>query len=124
MHLQAVAHVHTAASDMNLRESASIILDHYFNGLDEGRSQAHPCYGHQYHCKSEDELMHIIKDAGEARDAANKIGDEKSENKYSDQMSDANTVLNFRRQFGGKLPGWYTKKYPQGGSPQLGKRGR
>lgn len=103
----------------NLRESASLILDQYFNGLDEGRSQAHPCYGHSYHCKPEEELRYIIKDAGEARDAARKIGNVEAENKYADRVHDAHSVLNFRRESG--EPKWYLKKYPRGGSPQIKK---
>jgi hypothetical protein len=55
-----------------------------------------PLKGHVYHSKSDLELMYIIKDAGEA--ALNMRGfDYKSECKYLDQVSDASTVLNYRR---------------------------
>ena len=54
-----------------------------------------------YHKKSEAELRYIIKDASEARTAAESMGDRRGSWKYSDQINDAVTVLNYRAM-GGK----------------------
>lgn len=59
-----------------------------------------PIKGHSYHTKSDEQLRYIIKDAGEAARAMRGHGP-KSEAKYLDQVNDASTVLNYRKQ-GGK----------------------
>lgn len=59
-----------------------------------------PIKGHSYHTKSDEELRYIIKDAGEAARAM-RGHSPKSEAKYLDQVNDASTVLNYRKQ-GGK----------------------
>lgn len=56
-----------------------------------------PLKDHPYHSKSEAELRYIIKDAGEAARSM-KNHDSKSEGKYLDQVNDASTVLNYRKQ--------------------------
>ncbi len=59
-----------------------------------------PIKRHSYHTKSDEELRYIIKDAGEA--AREMSGHSpKYEAKYLDQVNDASTVLNYRKQ-GGK----------------------
>lgn len=55
-----------------------------------------PLKGHPYHSKSDAELLYIIKDAGEAAKAM-RGHDERAEAKYLDQMNDACTVMNYRR---------------------------
>ena len=55
-----------------------------------------PLHGHSYHNKSEAELRYIIKDASEAARCM-RGHDEKAEAKYLDQVNDAVTVLNYRR---------------------------
>jgi len=59
-----------------------------------------PIKGHSYHTKSDEALRYIIKDAGEAARAM-RGHSPKSEAKYLDQVNDASTVLNYRKQ-GGK----------------------
>ena len=59
-----------------------------------------PIKGHSYHTKSDEQLRYIIKDAGEAARAM-RGHSPKSEAKYLDQVNDASTVLNYRKQ-GGK----------------------
>ena len=59
-----------------------------------------PIKGHSYHTKSDEQLRYIIKDAGEAARAM-RGHSQKSEAKYLDQVNDASTVLNYRKQ-GGK----------------------
>jgi len=56
-----------------------------------------PLAGHPYHSKSDAELRYIIKDAGEAERAN---PESKSMWKYADQIHDAYSVLNYRRQNG------------------------
>lgn len=78
--------------------------------IQEGRaSQRHPLEGHDYHKMSHVELRGIMKDAGEAKQKAREMGNEKGENKYADQVNDAATVLHWRKQNG--TPEWYQKKY-------------
>jgi hypothetical protein len=55
-----------------------------------------PLKGHPYHLKSDDSLHYIIKDAGEAARAI-RNHDSKAEGKYLDQVSDAYTILNYRK---------------------------
>jgi hypothetical protein len=77
--------------------------------LDEGRpSQRHPLEGHDYHKKSDAELIHIGKDAHKAAEAM-KDHNTNAENKYRDQANDAATVRYFRQKNG--MPDWYKKKY-------------
>ncbi|CAB4130287.1 hypothetical protein UFOVP116_363 [uncultured Caudovirales phage] len=75
----------------------------------EGReSQRHPLEDHEYHKKSNAELIHIAKDAREAA-AAMKSHNTTAENKYSDQANDSATVRYWRQKNG--MPEWYKKKY-------------
>ena len=55
-----------------------------------------PIKDHAYHDKSDTELYFIIHDAGEAA-VAMRDHDTKAECKYLDQVNDASTVLNWRR---------------------------
>jgi hypothetical protein len=59
-----------------------------------------PLKGHPYHTKSDDSLRYIIKDAAEAAKAMRGMN-AKAEGKYLDQVSDAHTILNYRKS-GGK----------------------
>ena len=77
--------------------------------LEEGRpSQRHPLEGHDYHKKSNAELIGIAKDAHAAAEAM-KSHSPQSENKYRDQANDSATVRYFRQKSG--MPDWYKKKY-------------
>jgi hypothetical protein len=77
--------------------------------LQEGRpSQRHPLEGHEYHKKSNAELIGIAKDAHAAAEAM-KSHSPQSENKYRDQANDSATVRYFRQKSG--MPDWYKKKY-------------
>ncbi len=77
--------------------------------LQEGRpSQRHPLEGHEYHKKTNAELIHIAKDAHEAAEAM-KGHNTAAENKYRDQANDSATVRYFRQKSG--MPDWYKKKY-------------
>jgi predicted RNA binding protein YcfA (HicA-like mRNA interferase family) len=77
--------------------------------LQEGRpSQRHPLEGHDYHKKSNAELIGIAKDAHAAAEAM-KGHSPQSENKYRDQANDSATVRYFRQKSG--MPDWYKKKY-------------
>ena len=77
--------------------------------LEEGRpSQRHPLEGHDYHKKTDAELVYIAKDAHKAADAM-KSHNTDAENKYRDQANDSATVRYFRQKNG--MPDWYKKKY-------------
>jgi hypothetical protein len=77
--------------------------------LEEGRpSQRHPLEGHEYHKKTDAELVHIAKDAHAAAEAM-KSHNTTAENKYRDQANDSATVRHFRKTSG--TPDWYKKKY-------------
>jgi hypothetical protein len=77
--------------------------------LSEGRpSQRHPLEGHDYHKKSNEELIGIAKDAHAAAEAM-KGHSTRAENKYRDQANDSATVRYFRQKSG--MPDWYKKKY-------------
>jgi hypothetical protein len=77
--------------------------------LEEGRpSQRHPLEGHDYHKKSNEELIGIAKDAHAAAEAM-KGHSTRAENKYRDQANDSATVRYFRQKSG--MPDWYKKKY-------------
>ena len=77
--------------------------------IQEGRpSQRHPLEGHEYHKKTNDELVHIAKDAHAAAEAM-KSHNTTAENKYRDQANDSATVRHFRKTSG--MPDWYKKKY-------------
>lgn len=77
--------------------------------INEGRpSQRHPLEGHEYHRKSDAELIYIGKDAHKAAQAM-KGHNEKAEGKYLDQANDAATVRHFRQRSG--MPNWYKEKY-------------
>jgi hypothetical protein len=77
--------------------------------LEEGRpSQRHPLEGHDYHKKTDAELIYIAKDAHKAAEAM-KSHNTDAENKYRDQANDSATVRYFRQKNG--MPEWYKKKY-------------
>lgn len=77
--------------------------------MQEGRpSQRHPLEGHDYHKKTNAELVGIAKDAHKAAEAM-KSHNTTAENKYRDQASDSATVRYFRQKNG--MPEWYKKKY-------------
>ena len=77
--------------------------------IEEGRpSQRHPLEGHEYHKKTDAELVHIAKDAHAAAEAM-KSHNTTAENKYRDQANDSATVRHFRKTSG--TPDWYKKKY-------------
>ena len=77
--------------------------------LEEGRpSQRHPLEGHEYHRKTDAELVYIAKDAHKAAEAM-KSHNTTAENKYRDQANDSATVRYFRQKNG--MPDWYKKKY-------------
>lgn len=77
--------------------------------IEEGRpSQRHPLEGHEYHKKTDAELIHIAKDAHAAAEAM-KSHNTTAENKYRDQANDSATVRHFRKTSG--MPDWYKKKY-------------
>jgi hypothetical protein len=77
--------------------------------LEEGRpSQRHPLEGHEYHKKTDTELIHIAKDAHAAAEAM-KSHNTDAENKYRDQANDSATVRHYRKTNG--MPEWYKKKY-------------
>ena len=79
------------------------------NTLEEGRpSQRHPLEGHDYHKKTDAELLYIAKDAHKAAEAM-KSHNTDAENKYRDQANDSATVRHFRKTSG--MPEWYKKKY-------------
>jgi hypothetical protein len=79
------------------------------NVVQEGRpSQRHPLEGHEYHKKTDAELVHIAKDAHAAAEAM-KSHNTTAENKYRDQANDSATVRHFRKTSG--TPDWYKKKY-------------
>lgn len=80
-----------------------------FLRLDEGRpSQRHPLEGHEYHKKTDAELVHIAKDAHKAAEAM-KSHNTDAENKYRDQANDSATVRYYRQKHG--MADWYKKKY-------------
>ena len=56
-----------------------------------------PLSGHIYHSKSDAELRYIVRDAGEAARAMEKHN-RTAEDRYLDQVNDAQTVLYYRRQ--------------------------
>jgi hypothetical protein len=58
-----------------------------------------PLKGHAYHKKSDDELRYIIKDAGAAAHAM-RGHNRAAEDKYVDQVNDAQTVLYYRKNGG------------------------
>jgi len=77
--------------------------------LEEGRpSQRHPLEGHEYHKKTDAELVHIAKDAHKAAEAM-KSHNTTAENKYRDQANDSATVRYYRQKNG--MADWYKKKY-------------
>ena len=79
------------------------------NVMSEGRpSQRHPLEGHEYHKKTNAELVYIAKDAHKAAEAM-KSHNTTAENKYRDQANDSATVRHYREKNG--MPDWYKKKY-------------
>ena len=77
--------------------------------IEEGRPpQRHPLEGHEYHRKTDAELVHIAKDAHAAAEAM-KSHNTTAENKYRDQANDSATVRHWRKKNG--MPDWYKKKY-------------
>ena len=55
-----------------------------------------PLKGHPYHAKNDAELRYIIRDAGEAARAM-QGHNRQAEDRYLDQVNDAQTVLYHRR---------------------------
>ena len=77
--------------------------------IEEGRpSQRHPLEGHEYHKKTDAELVYIAKDAHKAAEAM-KGHNTTAENKYRDQANDSATVRHYRKTHG--MADWYKKKY-------------
>ena len=64
-----------------------------------GKGGRMPLEGHPYHKKTDAELRYISKDAAEAARSMKGM-DSKAENKYLDQMNDAQTVLGHRQRTG------------------------
>lgn len=69
-----------------------------------------PLKGHDYHRKSSNELRFIVRDAGEAARNFRNSGltvpgsTIPCENKYLDQCSDAQAILNYRTRYGISVP--------------------
>jgi hypothetical protein len=94
-----------APSEEILKKTQAIKEEH----LEEGRpSQRHPLEGHEYHKKTDAELVHIAKDAHKAAEAM-KSHNTTAENKYRDQANDSATVRHYRKTHG--MADWYKKKY-------------
>ena len=90
-------------------KTASESVQSFKSFISEGRpSQRHPLEGHEYHKKTDAELVHIAKDAHKAAEAM-KGHNTNAENKYRDQANDSATVRYFRQKSG--MPDWYKKKY-------------
>jgi len=100
--------IYSDESVQSKARSASFVFERIRN-ITEGRpSQRHPLEGHDYHKKSNDELIYIAKDAHKAAEAM-KGHNTKAENKYRDQANDSATVRYYRQKSG--MPDWYKKKY-------------
>lgn len=101
-----------SAAIAHYKQQGYTVHDHKYLGeetIQEGRpSQRHPLEGHEYHKKSDAELIHIAKDAHAAAEAM-KSHNTTAENKYRDQANDSATVRHFRKTSG--MPDWYKKKY-------------
>lgn len=68
----------------------------------DARGNAMPIAGHPYHTKSDAELRYIASDAHAA--AQNMQGhDINAENKYRDQVNDAQSVLGYRQRGGSQV---------------------
>jgi len=100
--------IYSDESVQSKARSASFVFEKIRN-ITEGRpSQRHPLEGHDYHKKSNDELIYIAKDAHKAAEAM-KGHNTTAENKYRDQANDSATVRYYRQKSG--MPDWYKKKY-------------
>jgi hypothetical protein len=101
-----------SAAIAHYKQQGYTVHDHTYLGeetVQEGRaSQRHPLEGHEYHKKTDAELVHIAKDAHAAAEAM-KSHNTTAENKYRDQANDSATVRHFRKTSG--TPDWYKKKY-------------
>jgi hypothetical protein len=101
-----------SAAIAHYKQQGYTVHDHKYLGeetIQEGRpSQRHPLEGHEYHKKTDAELVHIAKDAHAAAEAM-KSHNTTAENKYRDQANDSATVRHFRKTSG--MPDWYKKKY-------------
>jgi hypothetical protein len=101
-----------SAAIAHYKQQGYTVHDHKYLGeetVQEGRaSQRHPLEGHEYHKKTDAELVHIAKDAHAAAEAM-KSHNTTAENKYRDQANDSATVRHFRKTSG--TPDWYKKKY-------------
>ena len=101
-----------SAAIAHYKQQGYTVHDHKYLGeetIQEGRpSQRHPLEGHEYHKKTDAELVHIAKDAHAAAEAM-KSHNTTAENKYRDQANDSATVRHFRKTSG--TPDWYKKKY-------------
>lgn len=106
-------HILGKPSDDYMKKTKSVAeefdIEDAISFLKEGRpSQRHPLEGHEYHRKTDAELVHIAKDAHKAAEAM-KGHNTTAENKYRDQANDSATVRYFRQKNG--MPDWYKKKY-------------
>jgi hypothetical protein len=101
-----------SAAIAHYKQQGYTVHDHKYLGeevVQEGRpSQRHPLEGHEYHKKSDAELIHIAKDAHAAAEAM-KSHNTTAENKYRDQANDSATVRHYRKTHG--MADWYKKKY-------------
>jgi hypothetical protein len=101
-----------SAAIAHYKQQGYTVHDHKYLGeetIQEARpSQRHPLEGHEYHKKTDAELVHIAKDAHAAAEAM-KSHNTTAENKYRDQANDSATVRHFRKTSG--TPDWYKKKY-------------
>ena len=96
-------------SDLFAKQYAKKKIKEEVEQIEEGRpSQRHPLEGHEYHKKTDAELVYIAKDAHKAAEAM-KGHNTTAENKYRDQANDSATVRYFRQKNG--MPDWYKKKY-------------
>ena len=96
-------------SDLFAKQYAKKKMKEDVEQIKEGRpSQRHPLEGHEYHKKTDAELVYIAKDAHKAAEAM-KSHNTTAENKYRDQANDSATVRYFRQKNG--MPDWYKKKY-------------
>lgn len=71
----------------------------------EAHKKGIPLEGHSYHKKTDAELHHIMKDAGEASRLHDQMHKDPKihPNKYADQVNDAATVLHYRRNGGQQI---------------------
>ena len=96
--------VNDASTVLNFRKNG--MPDWYKEKYGHNVTTRHPLENHPYHNKTDAELRYIAKDAGEAARAMKNHSPQAE--KYLDQVNDASTVLNFRKN---GMPDWYKEKY-------------